>query len=115
MNLPEFRDTIYTWEKNKPIIPFRFWASFEYDLQKNLKFVASAWADNSNRSLAMGEVIDDFFGNDETQPFILDSPKGDYNMFDFDFGFLYAMNENLRVGVHFQQPYIDIYWKFLEL
>ena len=29
-------------------------------------------------------------------------------------GMLYAVNDNFRVGVHFQQPYIDFYWEFFE-
>ena len=31
-----------------------------------------------------------------------------------DFGMLYAVNDNFRVGIHFQQPYIDFYWEFFE-
>ncbi len=31
---------------------------------------------------------------------------------DFDFGFVYAYNENFRVGVHFQRPFIALYYKF---
>ena len=44
----------------------------------------------------------------------LDSPEGRHVPIDFDFGFLYAVNDNFRVGVHFQQPYIDFYWEFFE-
>ena len=35
-------------------------------------------------------------------------------MFDFDFGLLYAPTDNFRIGVHFQQPFIDFYWEFFE-
>ena len=96
-------------------IPFRIWGSFEYDLQKKLKFVGSVWADNSNRSMELPVVIEDYIGDDGSAAFSLDTMSGQYNMFDFDFGFLYAVNENFRIGVHFQQPYIDIYWEFFEL
>jgi len=94
-------------------VPFRAWISFEYDLQKKLKFVGSMWADNSSRTLNFEEVVEDYFG-DEGESFSLDSMSGKYSMFDFDFGFLYAINNNFRLGVHFQQPYIDIYWEFFE-
>ncbi|SVB03046.1 uncharacterized protein METZ01_LOCUS155900 [marine metagenome] len=94
-------------------VPFRAWISFEYDLQKKLKFVGSMWADNSSRTLDFEEVVEDYFG-DEGESFSLDSMSGKYSMFDFDFGFLYAINNNFRLGVHFQQPYIDIYWEFFE-
>ena len=94
-------------------VPFRAWISFEYDLQKKLKFVGSMWADNSSRTLNFEDVIEDYFG-DKGEAFSLDSMTGKYSMFDFDFGFLYAINNNFRLGVHFQQPYIDIYWEFFE-
>ena len=94
-------------------VPFRAWISFEYDLQKKLKFVGSMWADNSSRTLDFEEVVEDYFG-DEGESFSLDSMSGKYSMFDFDFGFLYAINNNFRLGIHFQQPYIDIYWEFFE-
>ena len=31
---------------------------------------------------------------------------------DFDFGFIYAYNEKLRIGIHFQRPFIAFYYKF---
>ena len=94
-------------------VPFRAWVSFEYDLQKKLKFVGSMWADNSSRTLDFEEVVEDYFG-DKGESFSLDSMSGKYSMFDFDFGFLYAINNSFRLGIHFQQPYIDIYWEFFE-
>ncbi len=94
-------------------VPFRAWISFEYDLQKKLKFVGSMWADNSSRTMNFDEVVGDYFG-DEGETFSLDGMGGKYSMFDFDFGFLYAINNNFRLGIHFQQPYIDIYWEFFE-
>jgi len=95
-------------------MPFRFWASFEYDMQKNLKFVGSMWIDNSSRSTNFENVVEDYFGGDGTPSFSFDSMAGDYNIFDFDFGFLYAINDNMRIGMHFQQPYLDFYWEFFE-
>ncbi|MAJ45042.1 MAG: hypothetical protein CMF96_09915 [Candidatus Marinimicrobia bacterium] len=110
-------DYIFTWSEDRGKIPFRTWASFEYDLRKNLKFVGSTWMDNGNKSKTFGEVVSDFTGDTSENggsSFILDSPNGKFTQFDFDFGFIYAVNDNFRVGVHFQQPYIDIYWKFFE-
>ena len=28
-----------------------------------------------------------------------------------DVGFVYAINENFRFGIHFQQPWVSFYWK----
>ena len=95
-------------------VPFRCWLSLEYDLRTNLKFVGSAWIDNGYKTLKLKQTIDDYLGLDSSPAFSLDSPKGDASMIDFDFGLLYAVNDNFRVGIHFQQPYIDFYWEFFE-
>ena len=95
-------------------VPFRCWLSLEYDLRTNLKFVGSAWIDNGYKTLKLQQTVDDYFGLDDSPSFSLDSPKGDASMIDFDFGMLYAVNDNFRVGIHFQQPYIDFYWEFFE-
>lgn len=106
--------TKFSWNSD-PIfkIPFRVWGSLEYDLRKNLKFLAIAWVDNGWKTMTFGETWDDYVGNDGAA-FSLDSPKGTVSLIDFDFGLQYAINESLRIGIHFQQPFLDIYWKFLE-
>ena len=71
------------------------------------------WIDNSNRAVNLEDVLEDYFG-DVGEPLSFDTMEGDYSMFDFDFGFLYAVNNNFRIGLHFQQPYLDIYWEFFE-
>jgi hypothetical protein len=99
-----------SWSNNsKYSVPFRTWLSLEYDLRKDLKFVGSAWVDNGYKTMAFGDTFDDYTDN-----FSLDSPGGEVSMIDFDFGILYAVNESFRVGLHFQQPYIDFYWEFFE-
>jgi len=107
-------DSTYAWvDAGDFIMPFRFFAAFEYDLSKNLKFQAITWADNSNKAIDFGHAWDDYFGDDTR--FVFDSPKGDYTLVDFDFGFLYSVNETFRFGLHFQQPYLIFYWEFYEL
>ena len=103
----------YSWDKSFKV-PFRLWASLDYDLRKDLKFVASMWADNGYKTLNAGTAFDDYIGNDGSQPLSIDSIRGKESLVDFDFGILYAVNENFRIGVHFQQPFLDIYWEFFE-
>jgi hypothetical protein len=95
-------------------IPFRAWASLEYDLRKDLKFLGSAWIDNGYRSMNFSDLASDYTGDDGTAAFSLESSKGSVSIIDFDFGLQYTVNENFRVGLHFQQPYIDFYWEFFE-
>ena len=102
-------DDISWSTESKYSVPFRTWLSLEYDLRKDLKFVGSAWVDNGYKTLSFGDTFDDYTDN-----FSLDSPGGEVSMIDFDFGILYAVNESFRVGLHFQQPYIDFYWEFFE-
>ena len=103
----------YSWDKSFKV-PFRLWASLDYDLRKDLKFVASMWADNGYKTLNAGTAFDDYIGTDGSQPLSIDSIRGKESLVDFDFGILYAVNENFRIGVHFQQPFLDIYWEFFE-
>lgn len=105
-------DSAFTWDGDFKL-PFRLFAGFEYDLSKNMKFLAEVWADNGNKYRTFSESWDDYFGDDTK--FVLDGTGGKYSMLDFDFGFLYAVNETFRLGVHFQQPYLVFYWEFYEL
>jgi hypothetical protein len=115
---PEFGVTLtddYEWDNNALYaVPFRAWLSLEYDLRKDLKFLASTWLDNGWKTRSFGKVLSDYTGNDGSSSFSLDSRDGKAELFDFDFGFMYAMNETFRIGIHFNQPYIDFYWEFYE-
>ena len=105
----------YEWDSSALYnVPFRAWLSLEYDLRKDLKFLASTWIDNGWKTRSFGQVISDYSGNDGSSSFALDGRGGKAELFDFDFGFMYAMNESFRVGIHFNQPYIDFYWEFYE-
>ncbi len=92
-------------------IPFRFWVAFEYDLTKNLKLASNVWADNGYRFRTPNQVLKDYFT--ET-PFVLDGVGGQYRAVDFDFGILYAVNNSLRIGIHFNDPYLVLFWRILE-
>jgi hypothetical protein len=100
------------WNENFKI-PLRIWAGFEYDLSKRVKFVGEFWYDNGSKYRSLSEVAHDYMY--DGTPFSLDAPGGEYRPIDFDFGFIYALNNNFRIGIHFQEPYLVFYWKFYEL
>ena len=109
------KDYTVSWSTEKQYkVPFRAWASLEYDLRKDLKFLGSAWIDNGYRAMNFSDLASDYTGDDGTAAFSLESSSGSVSMIDFDFGLQYTVNENFRVGLHFQQPYIDFYWEFFE-
>ena len=95
-------------------IPYRIWAGIEYDLRKDLKFLALAWIDNGYKTMDFGPTWQDYIGSDGTAMFSIDSPRGSPSLIDFDFGMQYAVSETFRFGIHFQQPYLDFYWEFFE-
>jgi len=95
-------------------IPYRIWAGIEYDLRKNLKFLALAWIDNGYKTMSVGRTWEDYIGSDGSAILSIDSPRGAPSLIDFDFGMQYAVSETFRLGIHFQQPYLDFYWEFFE-
>ncbi|UCH09323.1 MAG: hypothetical protein JSU61_08770 [Fidelibacterota bacterium] len=103
----------YSWDMESLVVPFHAWAAFEYDLSKRLKLQMKMWADNGHKFRTVSQTIDDYLADGTA--FVLDSPSGEYRMVDFDFGFLYAFGETLRLGLHFQEPYLLLYWEFYEL
>ena len=101
-------------EEAKYKVPYRIWAGIEYDLRRDLKFLALAWIDNGYKTMEFSSIQRDYLGTDGSTMFSLDSPRGTPSLIDFDFGMQYAVSETFRFGIHFQQPYLDFYWEFFE-
>ena len=101
-------------EESKYKVPYRLWAGIEYDLRKDLKFLALAWIDNGYKTMEFSSIQRDYLGTDGSTMFSIDSPRGTPSLIDFDFGMQYAVSETFRFGIHFQQPYLDFYWEFFE-
>ena len=106
---------IVSWSEDpKYKVPYRIWAGIEYDLRRDLKFLALAWIDNGYKTMNFDSIRRDYLGTDGSTTFSIDSPRGTPSLIDFDFGMQYAVSETFRFGIHFQQPYIDFYWEFFE-
>ena len=62
--------------------------------------------------LAIGAMVH-FDSDDEYYPELLDREDRlpMKSPIHFDFGFIYAINESFRIGLHFQQPWLAFYWK----
>lgn len=72
----------------------RVYYAINADVRRNLKLIFEAFWDPywaSTLELIEDENISDI---------------------DFDFGFIYAYNEQFRIGIHFQRPFIVFYYKF---
>ena len=101
---------------NTDVYPYRLFGSVDVDITRQLKMV--------------GEVFYDPFFLDLYQRTDFEGPftphyaykvsensvtKDDFNNIrpiHFDFGFMYAVNEHFRFGIHNQIPIIAFYWKF---
>ncbi len=110
---PALKDSSFTWDSDFRF-PYRVWVAADYDLSKRLKLIGRLWADNGYKYLSFGKAMDDYLG-DVGEPFTFDSPSGRYRPVDMDFGVLMAVSETLRLGMHFQKPFITLYWEFYEL
>ncbi|UCG51680.1 MAG: hypothetical protein JSW58_16090 [Candidatus Latescibacterota bacterium] len=109
-DLPELNEGL-EWQLDTP---YRVWLAMDYDLTKRLKFLIEVFADNGHKFVDLNETGEDYLDFEDT-PFALQPEKGDYRPVDLDFGFTYSVNEALRLGVHFQAPFLTVYWKFYEL
>ncbi len=95
---------------NSQFDAYRTYIGFDYDLSKRIKFIALAFYDPGNRYMTFGESISNYFKND----FVQAGNEGDRKELDFDFGITFTPNQTLRIGFHFQNPFITVYWKFLD-
>jgi hypothetical protein len=91
--------------------PYRVWAAMDYDLTKRLKFLIEVFADNGYKFVNFKDTWDSYWDFNGT-PFTVETQQGDYQPVDLDFGFTYAFTDALRLGLHFQSPYLTIYWKW---
>ncbi len=89
---------------------YRLYAGMDYDLSRKIKFISEVFYDPGNHYQSFGKSIEGYFEND----FLPDYSQGERKEFDLDFGITYAANNSLRIGFHFQQPYITLYWKFMD-
>ena len=72
----------------------RIWFGTDIDVRKSLKLTALIAYDPYIPTIA------ELFDNNEQRDIHL------------DFGFIYALNDNLRIGLHLTPPFLGFYWKF---
>ncbi len=77
-----------------------------YDLMPRAYYAVSA---DARRSL---KLIFEVFYDPYWTSLLEFAEDKEISAIDFDFGFIYAYSEQLRVGIHFQRPFIAFYYKF---
>jgi len=92
---------------------YRIYYGLDIDINRKLKMIGEIFYDPSYRSR------EDSFGDDNYEIEIEElsnsqvfEPTADSENVHFDFGFMYALNESFRFGIHFQPYIFAFYWKF---
>lgn len=79
-----------------PLNFYRIYYGLDVDITSNVKMVSEVFYDPNYTEFWKMMNYDESTEN---------------NPIHFDFGFIYAINESFRFGLHFQQPWLAFYWK----
>jgi len=101
---------------NADVYPYRIFSSVDIDITRQLKMVGEVFYDPFFLDLYQRTDFEGPFTEHHAYK-VSENPvtKDDFvniRPIHFDFGFMYAVNEHFRFGIHNQIPIIAIYWKF---
>ena len=112
----------YEWSTGGTIVPYRIFWGTDIDITPKLKMVGEAFYDPffldlNHRNRDDCEGLECFFGRNGTYKTsktdkITEEDFPSVRPIHFDFGFMYAVNEHFRFGIHTQPYIIAFYWKF---
>jgi hypothetical protein len=93
--------------------PKTFYSAYygvDVDINNRLKMIGSIFYDPSYIEFSDENYYNDYYEIGD----LSDSPlvKEEIDPIHFDFGFMYALNESFRFGIHFQPYIFAFYWKF---
>jgi len=89
----------YITLNDEPTIFYRAYYGLDVDINSKLKMI--------------GELFE-YWGDDGYSSDPVTKPS-ENRPIHLDFGFIFAVNETFRFGIHFQKPFVAFYWKFLML
>ena len=96
-----------------PTVFYRYYYGLDIDINPKLKMISEIFYDPNYLELWQKFDYEDYHYY-EAQDFSDSEVKRPEDVYPvhLDFGFIYAFNESFRFGLHFQQPFVSIYWKF---
>ena len=114
---------LYKYSTGKTIIPYRIFWGTDVDITPQLKMVGEAFYDpffldlNHRSGDSCDNPFECIFGSNYTYKTsetnkITEDDFHSVRPIHFDFGFMYAVNEHFRFGIHTQPYIIAFYWKF---
>ena len=91
---------------------YRAYYGFDIDINSKLKMIGELFYDPYFLELwQQFEYENNYWSSDDFSDSSVKKPD-DYQPIHLDFGFIYALNESFRFGIHFQRPFVAFYWKF---
>jgi len=101
----------YITLNDEPTILYRAYYGLDVDINSKLKMIGELFYDPYY--LELWQQLDyenDYWDDDSynSDPIIKPSDNRPVHL---DFGFMYAVNESFRFGIHFQKPFVAFYWK----
>ena len=101
----------YITLNDEPNIFYRAYYGLDVDINRKLKMIGELFYDPYYLELWQNlEYENNYWNLDEFSDDPVSEPD-DYRPVHLDFGFMYAVNESFRFGIHFQKPFIAFYWK----
>ena len=98
--------------EDDPIVLSRAYYGLDVDINPKLKMIGELFYDPYFLELWQKfEYVTDDWSTDDFSTTEVEKPD-DHRPIHLDFGFIYALNESFRFGIHFQQPFVAFYWKF---
>ena len=90
---------------------YRAYYGLDVDINSKLKMIGELFYDPYFLELwQQFEYADNYYNLEELSNTKINEPDN-YRPIHLDFGFIYAMNETFRFGIHFQKPFVAFYWK----
>jgi hypothetical protein len=103
----------YVDTDDAPTIFYRYYYGLDIDINPKLKMISEIFYDPNYLELWQMMEYEDYHYS-QAKDFSdskVERPEDVYPV-HLDFGFIYAFSESFRFGLHFQQPFVSIYWKF---
>jgi len=90
---------------------YRVYYGLDVDINSKIKVISEIFYDPFFLELWQELEYGDTWSTEDLSDDPISKPD-DYRPIHLDFGFIYAINETFRFGLHFQKPFIAFYWKF---
>ena len=101
----------YITLNDEPTIFYRAYYGLDVDINSKLKMIGELFYDPNYLELWQEwDYNNDYWRQDDFSDDPVSEPD-DYRPVHLDFGFMYAVNESFRFGMHFQKPFVAFYWK----